>query len=326
MIVKLGENKTQIVNNMTINGFTVDVYLYAAATNTAFVAGSFVPSEVQVKVELKRPAKGNMTMVSDNMQLLGLFSAKDYGNNDWNLGTVLTAAAVGVFESKLHTVFIPFGGPVNLKADDQIIISFIVGRGVWSAAVDSSLSYLDFNYNECIGLEYATPRINSQVVQTNINNEKYSLGDRVTKVMFINYDKTTIAEASQVISSLTMSSDKLNYTKNFFQLYSANKNMFTPPQVKLRYVTAAAAEAFPALPLFPQAFTIFASPDQVKDNLKNCQLNLSFNTTNVNASQNYVVWISFDADADTYVKAVERAEKHKIENIESIPVTTPVGK
>lgn len=320
MIVKLGENKSQIVSNETVDGVTVDIYMYAAAANTAFISSAFVPSEVQVKVELKRK-KGNMAIVTDNLQLLGAFSAQNYGNKDWFVGNVLTAAASGVKEDKLYSLYIPFGGPINLKGEDQLVISFIVGRGVWSAAVDSSISYVDFNYNTCIGYEVATPQIRSQVVQANINNEKYSLGDRVTKIMFLNFDKTAISNAQQVVSSLSLVSDKLNQTMNFYQLWNKNKNYFTGPQIWLD--TAQTGALLTAAQ--PQSFVIFASPDTVKNNLSNTQINVSYNSSNVNASQNYIAWITFYQDTEILQKAIDTAAKHATENLQAVPVATPTA-
>jgi len=320
MIVKLGENKTQIVNNETVDGVMVDVYLYAAAVNTAFVAADFDPNEVQIKVQLKR-SKGDLQVIGDNLKLLGIFSAKDYGAPAWMLGNVLTYPAVATKSSKLYSLFIPFGGPINLKGSDELVISFIVGRSVWSTAVDSAISYIDFNYSTCIGYEVGTPFIRSQVVQANITNEKYSLGDVVQKISFINYDKDVIDEGSQVIASLSLQSDKLRGTWNWFQLFSRNLNYFTNAVIQLRYgntqPVTAGNEALPYVPKYPQSFTIFANKKSTKT-LNNVQLNVSYNTANVNASQNFIVWIGAIQDAEIVSKALEMANKHAVENVAKV--------
>lgn len=326
MIIKLGENKSQIVNNETVNGIMVDVYLLHGTANTAFLSSAFVPSEVQVKVELKR-TKGNLTVIQDNLQFLGMFSSKDYGNKEWTVGTVLTYPSGGVKSSKVYSLWIPFGGPINLKGSDELVISMIAGRSIFSSAVDSAISYVDFNYSTCIGYEVATPFIRSQVVQANISNEKYSLGDNVIKIMMCNYDKDVVDEASQVVSNLSILSDKLSATYNWLQLFNRDKNCFTPPHVSLRYgntqPVTAGNEAFPYIPRNPQTFTVFASPDYKKSALNNCQLNVSYNTTNVNASQNFVGWIGFIQDAEIVEKAQGMAEKHIIENVTKIVDSSP---
>lgn len=314
MLIVSGQNKTESLGQSSVDGIRVNVYLVAAAANTAITASTaFLPQNVQVKTELKRN-KGGLNVLNDNLQILGIYAAKDYTYNLWSKGQVLTAAASGVYETMLITAFIPFGGTINLKGDDELILQMFAATGVFSSAINTSTSYIEFTANNSIGYEMATPQVVSQVVQTNITNQRFSLGDNVTKIMLVNLDKTDRTAANQIITSVQLNSDKLDENLNFFDLINRDANILQAPRYNPTYVTAAGAEAFAQAPRLPQTFTLFATPDGVNMNLDNCNVQLTCNGTNVNSSQNFIVATRFWFSAEKVAQTVAMVEKHQVEN------------
>jgi len=312
MIIKLGETKPQQLRQSSISGVILNVYIKADVANTALVAADFLPQELMLKVNLSRN-KANKTVCQDNLKILGLYSALNYGINSWYRGNVLTYPAVGIKEEKLISVMVMFGQAINVKNDDELTIECTAGRGIFSAAVDQGVSYVEFNPMFARGYEWGTPKINAKVVQQNITNEKYSFGDNVVKLAFLNFDQDSLA--NQVITSINVMSDQYRASLNFYDLLNIHWNHNVYPTVQYRFgntqPVTAGNEAFPYLPKYPQSVVIAVGDEN--NNLDNCQVDASFNSANVNASQNYFVGTTLDMTAETVTKAEIRSVKHQQE-------------
>lgn len=319
MIVKLGETKNLTVKESTVDGILCNIYAMAAAVNTSLVAADFLKQEVTLKVILKRD-KANKVIAQDNLLVLGLFSALNYGEQEWSKGTTLVYKDVAVKEQRLQTLYIPFGGPINIKGTDELIVEMVVGRAAFGANVDAGVSYIEFNPNYAIGYEYGTPMIKAEVLQANITKQKFSLGDNVTKIAFLNFDQTGLD--SQVINSLQLSSDKVDMSLNFFDLFNRHRTVLLPPSIQHRYfgTLPSTTEAFQGLPDFPQSVIVHASDINRNIELDNCSVDISTNSANVAASQNYLVWICYETTQEMIQKAENRREKHTVEKLGAIPV------
>lgn len=320
MIITRGQTKPLSLKNCTTNGILVTVYLLAAASNTAITPAGLVRSEITLKAELKRN-KTVTQIVQDNMNVLGLFSAKNYGLRDWINGNKITIAAVGVVEDMICNVFVNFGGSINLKGQDELVVTMQCGFSAFGAAFSQANSFIQFDANMSMGYEDGLPQISSQVVQTNITSEKYYPGDHVGKIMFLNFDKDNIT--SQVINTLALTSDRLDMSMNFFNLMNRDRNVLLPQRMEERYTTTAydpATLAFGYQAQFPQTFCLFASPDG-NGVINNVTVDVSYAGANVAASQNYVVWQSFIVSKASIARAVRREQKHNAENFNSLPAS-----
>lgn len=308
MTIKIGENKSLTLNNMTTDGILFNIYLKATTVNVAILPADFVAQEVSLKVELKR-AGGNMNIISDNMQIVGMYSALQYGIDAWVNGNILTAAAAAVKEDRIISVFVPFGGPINLKGTDELAIQVLAGRACFSAAIDGAISYIEFNAHPAVGYEFGTPQLISQVVQANITQERYSIGDFVTKLVFLNFDQTTIA--TPVINNVMISSDKWNFQANFYDVLNHNMNCNTPAIIN--YGATATS-----LPTNPQCFVFWATPKNINEELSNVQVQASYNGGVVNASKNFWVATRFKMSSEQLAKAQQMMAKHRSENIAKV--------
>jgi len=300
MIVNRGETKSIKVSNGTIDGILFNVYMYAAANNTTLTVADLNPQEISVKAELTR-SKRVIQICNDNLKVLGLFSAKNYGLTDWAVGHTLTPHGVSTKEDMIALCFLSFGGCVNAKDDDELVIQAVCGRGTFGAALDQAVSYVEFNERIAIGIERGTPQIIAQVVQANITNEKYSFGDGVGRLTFLNFDQTGIA--TQVINTLQLASDKLQASVNFYDIFNMDKNVFTSPVIQY-------SAAGQQLSLYPQTFTLYAWHGGRMDVLDNVFVNASYNSANVNASQNYLVAQKFLFTPELTARAAALTAKH----------------
>jgi len=308
MIVNRGETKSIKVSNGTVDGILFNVYMYAAAVNTTISISDLNPQELTVKAELTR-SKKVINVCNDNLKVLGLFSAKNYGLTDWAVGHTLTPKGVSTKEDMIAVCFLSFGGCINAKDDDELVIQTVCGRGTFGANLDQAVSYVEFNERVAIGVERATPQIVAQVVQANITNEKYSIGDGVARLTFLNFDKTDIA--SQVINTLQLASDKLQASVNFYDIFNMDKNVYTSPIIQY-------SAAGQQLSLYPQTFTLYAWHGGKYDILDNVFVNASYNSSNVSASQNYVVAQKFLFTPELTARAANIIGKHLVDNHEAV--------
>jgi len=324
MIVTKGQTKSLTLRNVTSNGVLVTVYLAAAAANTAITPSTFVRNEVNIKAELKRN-KTNTTIFNDNLQVMGLYNAKNYGLRDWIAGNKMNIAAVGVIEDMILNVFIQYGGHINLKGEDELVISMKCGTNAFGAAYSQANSYIEFDANRSIGYEDGVPVTMSQVVQANITNEKYYPGDHCSKIMFLNFDKDNITD--QVINTLMISSDKFDMSMNFYAIWNRDRNVLLPARMEERFTTTAYDPAdlvFGYQQAYPQTVCLYASPNG-EDTLNNVSIDVSYQSGQVAASENYVVSTSFIVSKNSIARRMRREMKHNLENYNSLPASVPAA-
>ena len=324
MIVTKGQTKSLTLRNVTSNGILVTVYLAAAAANTAITPSTFVRNEVNVKAELKRN-KTQTALFNDNLQVLGLYNAKNYGLRDWIAGNKMNIAAVGVVEDMILNVFIQYGGHINCKGDDELVIQMKCGTNAFGVAYSQANSYIEFDANRSQGYEDGVPVTSSQVVQANITNEKYYPGDHCAKIMFLNFDKDNITD--QVINTCMISSDRFDMSMNFYSMWNRDRNVLLPARMEERFTTAAynpAAFVFGYQQEYPQTVCLYSSPDG-DSTINNVTIDMSYQGSEVAASQNYVVSTSFIVSKNSVARRVRREMKHNLENFNSLPASIPAA-
>lgn len=323
MIARLGETTKLESRDMTTDGILVNIYLKAAAVNVSLSAlTDFLAKEVTIKSTLYRNKKLTGICV-DNLLILGIYSSLNYNMPGFYRGNVITYKDVAVKEEMLVQAFIHYGGCINIKGDDEFSTEVLVGRGVFSSNIDSSVSQVEFSQNRAIGYEIGTPTIRSQVVTPNQTNDNYSLGDNVTKLAFLQLDKDNIS--SPALVSVQISSTQYSANLNFFDTLNRHWNYLTSPVINWRYgntqPVTAGNEAFPYLPKFPQTVMLHVGTKDSKTYLDNCQIAANFNSANINAGMNYFVATSLEMSQELIVKAQERQQKHAEEKVAGTPVT-----
>lgn len=326
MNAKLGETTKLTIREQSVEGVFLNIFLQASAVNTSLVAiTDFISKEVSLKTTLMRNNKGK-EMISDNLEILGIYSALNYSINSWYKGNVLRYKDVAIKEQLLISLYVPFGGIVNVKGSDNMTIEVTVGRAVFGANVDAGVSFVEFDYKNGIGYEMGVPVTRSQVVSEGVTSDKYSFGDNISKLAFINLDKTDIE--NNVITTLNLDSVQLSQSMNFFTLLNNYWNALVSPVINYRYgatqpftVAAPGTSAQPFLPAYPQSVMIFCGTKDTTKYLDNCTVGAQYNSANVAAGKNYFVSTSIELTQESIEKAYERAEKHSAEKASTLPVS-----
>lgn len=321
MLVKQGESRQLKLTSGTYDGIYVGVYLQAALVNVAIGTADWTPGAINVKAILKRDKQPYM-IFQDNLLLLGTGNSILQGKHfEFHNGVDLVYAAGGVKNIKLHPVFLQFGGVQRIAEGEELHIEFSVAKsGAFTSNVDATVSYIEFEASACIGYETGIWSTQSEVIQSASNKQPFNLGDNVTDIVVLNFDKNTLTD--QVIVNAALQSDRLDLNMNFNQIIQRNILMYDHTS-NVRYgsvlpihATDATGRVFRGLDQYPQTFILLKDEE-----VDNARLHLALNSSNVAASQNYVFWRKFHATQEMLIQSEKRQRKHFRENIVKLPAT-----
>jgi len=302
MIVKHLELKNQYFRNITLDGITVKAFLNGLAG-----AGSEQCdfSKSTIRVILYRGGKPHVIM-QNNLKILGLASSIDSLNQSAFASTLPVGMVLGANQSALLSFFIPFGGHINLRNDDEIYIEVENSAGLFTDNNLLAASYLEVKPKKSVGIEHYVPKINTFVIQANESSNQYMIGDNLIRLVVLNYDKPDFKNA--VISTLTFSTDRLDEVWNFADLV-ANKLSRYGRQL---------------IPLGNNDLAVDMQEDQsfvITDfgqEFDAVNLDINFNAANVTASSNYIVAWTYDTSMEIIQKAVETQKKHDSKTMDKL--------
>lgn len=326
MIVNYGENKPMKVSSGTFNGLNIQLMLTAAVVNNALVPTDVLDQNISIQVVLRR-GNSAIQVFSDSLQLLARHNSIRNQFQYYYNGMDMTYAGVAAKNVKMRFVRLMFGSPINLVAGrDELEIQISFNQGSLSANVDtSSVTFLNFTPNECVGYEIGVGQTRFETVQAAISNQSFQFADHTIFAQFINLDKNTME--SPVISQLSLRSDRLNYSALGYEAY-ANNQMDYADKPAIRFGTAlpislASPTVVQGLDFFPQSLKIFGDmPDYysplVPKLINKGACNIIFNSANVAASQNFVGHTALLVDPTTISRTAEIMGKHAVENIRSL--------
>jgi len=313
MIVRVGESQRLDVNSGTVGGILLHAYMVGAAVNTEIVGSDWLSQLFQCKTTLHR--KGiDYTIHNDNLLLLGTYNMRKNSYERFLNGYDLVLPGVATANIKIRAVYIKFRSPIRIGQGERLSMEFTANTGMFSANVNTSLSYVDFIQSPTIGYEYGIPQTKFSVIQTNASNQEGVNCDNVKHIEFINFDQDDWT--NQVLSNISLSSDKLNYSATVNQLI-ASDGVKWPMNKPYRFSTGLPATGFApqmGLDWLPQSLTIFEAGDPVHA-LNQARVMLTFNSANVNASQNYIGFDTLYVDPRSVMASVNRQAKHAKENI-----------
>src|SRR4051794_10587796 len=95
MIVNKGESRFERYTSGTFDGIYLNTYLVAAAVNVPIVSTDYTPSQITVKVLLKRN-KQTYVIMQDNLLLLASFATLGNNYHEFVNGVDKTYPASGV--------------------------------------------------------------------------------------------------------------------------------------------------------------------------------------------------------------------------------------
>jgi len=286
-IVRNGASENISVKGKTVKGVSVAMWLEATAAATALSNVDYNWQAVTLQVNLKRGGQtypvfsGSLDVAQQisNYKRGGYFgssysnqAAPPFGSEFTTTG-ILVAPAGGI--KGLYLIPIDFiFGVIQLRGDDELKIDLNVGNAFINNS-NSTTSYFLLGEIECTGIEKGIPQVKVEPVQEGQPQLQINLGDNCDDVYFVNVDKKTIKNADAVISSVTFVSNRLNYTKNYYELLSMRSNQTTHEYADQLAQTFCLAHEYDL--------------DQVS-------LNLTLNSANVSAGKNFLVSVNSHYD------------------------------
>ena len=321
MNVILGRTEQIKKSAGTYDSIFLAAHIFATATNTALVVDAFNPAYVKVKVFLQQKdgAIIGQPLLNDSLLLLGTDASLMDFYRQFRLGVDKTLPAVGVKAIKMRYVEIPFSH-TRVAAGQELVFEVTVGSdSVYSAAVDTALSCIQFEANPSMGYDtgdYTTEFIPIAAQQP---SAALSIGDNVVKIKILNFDKTDYS--SPVISGLALGSDRIQETLDFNKLLARTIRLCgktTPQMVGSAFPIAegGTASVF-GMNYLPQTHVLFDGTISGQK-MDKVHLDITFNSANVSASQNYIAVTRYKTTLKRLVEAQDRQKKHRAEEINKL--------
>jgi len=303
MIISEAETRTLTLKNSSVSGVSMKFFSRHTTANTAFSGEQVDLSKVNCKVTLRREGKPQHIIYSDQVKPWVLSSGYYNGQIENVVDssfTVLKAAASGVDEEIINYFTLNFGGVVNLKGEDSLNVEFHFISGASASTVSNSESFMEFDPIEAIGYEIGTPEISTHSIAASQSREQIELGNDVTGVCFVNYDKTGNLEASSPITSVTLSSDRLNLHDNYYELLAKRSEKFQSDAVADKR---------------DMNFYLY---EGLGEEIDTARLDLNMVSGNVNAGKCFIVCYRLHVTPETLSKASAMSDKHESEDIAKV--------
>lgn len=233
MIVKLNEQRKLEASGVKIKGIILSLFILAAANNTALTKSDIDLEKVFCKLELKR-GKQNFVLAEDNLRVLACesgFHDSTFTHASINMGglgntgDILIVKDTSVKEQQVYTVTINFP-TIDLSSNDQLIFNCRTNTGLLSANLDTNSSFIEFEYIYSTDVELGTPYIETQAISPGESKKRFSLGDNVHSITFINLDKTSIISADQVLNNVSINAQGFSSNENYFELLCKRNDTF----------------------------------------------------------------------------------------------------
>jgi len=313
MQIRVNEKRTDNIRNETVNGLNVTVLLSADNVNksippTEYMGKSgFDPANVLINVRLMRKGK-IYNMISSNLGVLGAYCSILKNHTLWKHGSVKEKKSNNSKEVVSRSLFIPFFGHHNIKGDDELTVTVNVSRDAFKDGINATESSVLVTANQSIGIETAIYSFHEAVIQQNMSNESFNLGDNVVRVGLMSFELDPL---KQVYKNASLSSDRLDFTANEYELELRHLQQFP---YNSSDVLLADKSTNGAPQPYPNSYIIHD-----KDEIDQAKITINMNSQNVDGSKNMVVWTKFETSAEILIKAQAMADKHANENISKLP-------
>lgn len=318
MKVKFGSSGELEIESGTYSGLHVNAILKAAASNTAIAQTAYNPAKIAVKVELTRDGK-TTSIMQNNLMILGTYCTQKRGRTSFYIGIDKKVAAAGVYAEKHRNVFLEFPSIVRIGKEDTLRVEVSAGAESITAALNQNTSDVDFYLQPATGYEKGIPKIQSKVIAADTDSQQLHLGNDVTRIDVLNFDKTSWQ--NQVVTGLTLSSDKYDLNLNAPQII-AHRDLMYQERPGYRFGDAPDNQNVFEMPDYlPQSICIFETDNilgEIPADLDDVRIDLQLDQTQVNASQNVVVWSTCTVTAKDFQDTSDRMAKHAKENLTKI--------
>jgi hypothetical protein len=306
MLIAPGEKQQLVISNCSVSGFSFKTLLTANAVNVAALKSTVDLSLINVKATLHR-MKGQFPLFNDLLLPLLLESAQNTEHfklihPGYTFFFPVQTQTAGLPGIGLIPGIIDLGGCINLEGDDRIVLEAYYPLSAVSGTGSTTATTLDMDFIEGIGVEALTPKIQSMTIQQGQTRLQASLGDNITKVTFVNIDQTAEGVATMPITSAMLSSDKLNYSDNNYEVI--NKNLFNK-----KWTTN------DNLGLMMQVIEL--APYQGVPYQK-LNIDLSLDASLINNGKNFIVARQVYGDSRLLASAEAKKHKHQVRNLRDV--------
>jgi len=228
-----GQNDAKTYSGKKYGAIVMTALVSANVVNVGIVEHDFLPQNLTIEASLLRNGKNHQICAGNGDSLLPASNFETGGFDFFqpgfatNTGYQILASAGGVVkEQGIVTVVIPFGSVLDLTKGGQISLKANAATGIFSSAIDTTISNVTLDLVEIEGQEIGLPQILTQVVSPNEVNPQFTPGNGVKSVYFINRDKAGITTANQVISQATTDASGRSSSWNYQQLIAMRGNQF----------------------------------------------------------------------------------------------------
>lgn len=307
MNIKVGEKRSDTIQQRSISGVSFKFQVVHNAVNTAFAGLVLDFSKMTVRGILKRDGQ-TITIFADTLKALAIESsfftaqiesalaAQISGTQGLQQIQVQTAGLVNIVAIN---VAIDFRSTLNISGDDSFEFFLDFNNAAAQAVtVNTSTTLCEADVIESVGLEYFVPIISTLTIEPGQARVSKSLGGQVTDVCIINQDilNTSIFAFGSPIQQAIFSSDKMDFSDDLIEL-AAKRDM--------QFDNRAQAN---------QRFACFYPVRGQSVGLDNVVLDLILNSTAVTAGNNVIVYRSMLVNPKWYERAVLKANDHRIAN------------
>lgn len=296
MIVKHQEIRNEQLKNQTVNGISVKAFLIGQ--QNTFGSSQIDFSQALLKVILLRKGIPHV-ICQDNLLVLGLASTIDTASQSAFAAKNSRDVILQNSNAYMVSFIVPFGGHLNLSGDDELIIECQNMPTLFAQQSMQQASYLEIKAVKSVGYEKFVPKIQSLVIQKNELSEQYPLGSNLIRLVLVNIDMQDFN--SQVVDDLIFSSDRLNESYTFADLVTNKLARYGKALVNPA-ITDEAAE-------FEQDQSFVLS--DFHQHFDDVNLQIKFNSPNVNQSKNFLVAWTYSTDWTILQKAADSQAKHQ---------------
>lgn len=224
MDIKVGEIRNLPVRNLSFWGFLANIVCNGTNPEAGIDKTSVDFTKMICRGKLTRDGK---TVNLFNQTLAEMVALSHYFSDRY-AQMFNGAASFGIIGAGRSIFPVRFGlGQMNLKNSDQFDLEVELQAGFFKAGISEANSYVRVDAFKTIGIEYSTPVIECVTMDANVEQYKKSLGNGISKILFYVKDSTAIpADGAQIISSVQLSSDKIELNDKFVDVYNRRIDQF----------------------------------------------------------------------------------------------------
>jgi hypothetical protein len=306
-IIKIGAPDTLSVTNKRVKGFLISLYGIASTVNTDTALGDSKPENVVLGCYLTRGGK-KTKIFSDRLRSWN--AGSNFLDSDFELNKVgattgqivLREKGVATKEIALWPYKVMLPSVVHMMGSDVLELEIQINEDAVGDNLDAQASqYYVTELTTVDGHEFETPVIDVFYIPEEVGEWSKKLGNKVSVIRFLNFDKSSQLLTSKILESFSLGSDKGKIQQNYIQTLTENVNKFT--------TLTEAEERAQSLELYN------GGP------LDNVELDLVLNPDNVNPSK----CIIYVERAVTNAHLIERAEGVRVMENAEVLVKHGVG-